>query len=835
MNSAPPTALERILAGCGLSDAALHAASVHLSGVAAPGIGAKASAPQVACAPEPEPTPETQRANPIPAELRAIPQWVGWKYIPEPGKAKPRKLLINPRTGKAAKSNDPQTWSGYDTAVLAAKRYRLAGVGFVFSSADPYCGVDLDNCRNKETGAIAQWAKHILDRLKSYSEVSPSGTGIKVFLKGKLPANAKHDVRYQTGSVEVYDSGRYFTVTGEHVPGTLSKIEDRQVELTAVYSDVFGQVESTPAPVSAVSKLHEKGDRWPHLRSMVGTEKRRGTSDPAIKALIFAENTAACNPPIPEHELEKKLTDLLNRKLPDANPSPTPLESFLSDSRPKLRLRGDNRLLSDVASELGPHLSKALSVHNGEVVEYRDRSLRPIGAQEFRTLAERHVTFYRVRSFNQANVQVGATLDESDARGILASPQFLECLKPIRHLNTVRLPVIRSNGSIELLPAGYDLETATLTDATVNYSESMAFADAVETIRDLFGEFQFSDGERSRAVAVVALLGLYGKQLIKPGELRPAFTFVKNAEGAGATTLAACAIIPVCGNLPIGCKARDDDETRKALTSAIRSGQEVFFLDNLKGHLDSPALEAFVSTPTWSDRLLGGNETITGPNTVTVFITSNGLTISPDWRRRSLFAELHLSEERAEDRVYKRPLSVPVLQAMRPTILAACWSMIRHWDALGRPQPSRAHSAFPAWAGVVGGIVESAGFGCPFVTPNVAIVADEDGQGMRGLVAGMAPGTAYTSSELVNLCRAHNLFEGLIGASDADMGRAQRSAFGKLLARYNDRTVSDVRFFVSGTGHAKRFLVHPLAEGSPVQKRKTETAPPESEVETGEI
>jgi hypothetical protein len=487
-------------------------------------------------------------------------------------------------------------------------------------------------------------------------------------------------------------------------------------------------------------------------------------------------------------------------------PTTTVLD-FLKDPRPKIRLRGDNRLLSDVASELGPHLATVLYIHAGEVVEYRDGLLCSVSAQKLRTLAEQFVLFYKVYNTNETVTKVGVTLDESDARGILVSPQFAKCLNPLRHLNTVRLPVLRSNDKVELLPEGYDPETATLTDARVNYSEDMPFANALAVIRDLFSEFHFADGERSRSVAVSTLLGLYCKQLIPAGELRPSFTITKNAEGSGATTCAACAIVPVLGNLPTGVRSGDDEELRKHITSTIRCGQSVLFLDNLKGHLNSPSLEACVSAARWQDRLLGSNEVISVDHDVTVVITGNGLTVSPDWRRRTLFIELHLSQERAEDKVFVRPLSVPVLNQLRPQILAACWSLIRYWDEAGRPQPSRAHSAFPAWAATIGGIVEAAGFACPFETANIAIVADEDGQSMRTLVAEMTPGTAYTSSELVDLCRELDIFSSLVGSSDAEMGRAQKSTFGKLLARYDNRQVDDLRFYITGTGHSKRFMV----------------------------
>jgi len=291
--------------------------------------------------------------------------------------------------------------------------------------------------------------------------------------------------------------------------------------------------------------------------------------------------------------------------------------------------------------------------------------------------------------------------------------------------------------------------------------------------------------------------------------------------------LASCCIVPVLGSLPTGVKAKDDDEMRKALTSAIRCGRDVLFLDNLKGQLNSPSLEAFTSAAIWTDRLLGSNEQVTGPNIVTTFITANGLSISPDWRRRSLFVELHLAEERAEDRVYRRVLSVRSLNELRPKILAGCWSLVRRWVELGRPQPSKSHSAFPVWAAIIGGVTEAGGFGCPLATSNVAVVADEDGRDMQILTGGMTPSISYTAAEVVNLCRRLNIFDGLVGATDADFGRPQRSAFGKLLARYDNRRVGNLRFHIAGSGHAKRFRViraDDLEAHIPLER--PQTAPP---------
>jgi hypothetical protein len=193
-----------------------------------------------------------------------------------------------------------------------------------------------------------------------------------------------------------------------------------------------------------------------------------------------------------------------------------------------------------------------------------------------------------------------------------------------------------------------------------------------------------------------------------------------------------------------------------------------------------------------------------GENWVTVFVTGNGCTVSPDMRRRALFVELFMEAERAEDRNFKRVLDDAVLLAMRPRILAALSALVREWDAAGRPKPSRTHTAFPRWAEIVGGIVEFAGYGCPLETAEISSAADVDGSDMRELVKllGEEP---VKFDELVDKAREHGLFERIIG-SDGDLKPSDKSTLGKLLKRYDRRVFADGRrFVVDGKGHSRIF------------------------------
>ncbi|MBA2715246.1 MAG: AAA family ATPase, partial [Rubrobacteraceae bacterium] len=121
----------------------------------------------------------------------------------------------------------------------AYREHGYGGIGFVFTPEDDLCGVDLDGCLDPETGEIESWASTIIEELGSYTEISPSGTGVHVLVRATLPEG-----RNRKGRFEAYDRSRYFTVTGKHLAGTPQAIAGRQEELRTVVRRVFGE-EST--------------------------------------------------------------------------------------------------------------------------------------------------------------------------------------------------------------------------------------------------------------------------------------------------------------------------------------------------------------------------------------------------------------------------------------------------------------------------------------------------------------------------------------------------------------------------------------------------------------
>lgn len=152
----------------------------------------------------------------IPNELCALKQWVLWKRVPRGNKDAKVPYQTN---GMYARTNDSKTWATFADAVNVHLSGGYDGIGFVFTENDPYCGVDLDHCITD--GAIEPWADEMIKNLNSYAEYSPSGTGVHVIGIGK-----KITEKCKSGSLEVYEKGRYFTVTGRTINGSITSMQD---------------------------------------------------------------------------------------------------------------------------------------------------------------------------------------------------------------------------------------------------------------------------------------------------------------------------------------------------------------------------------------------------------------------------------------------------------------------------------------------------------------------------------------------------------------------------------------------------------------------------------
>jgi putative DNA primase/helicase len=154
----------------------------------------------------------------VPSELKAKPNWVRWKLETIHGRPTKVPYQLN---GNKASSTDSATWNTYEAIVNGAVINETQGVGIMTDGS--FVGFDLDGCRNPATGEIAEWARRVINTLGTYTEITPSGYGVRVYATGQLPDGARRfSLALSAGfgnkvGIECYGEKRYFTVTGSRV------------------------------------------------------------------------------------------------------------------------------------------------------------------------------------------------------------------------------------------------------------------------------------------------------------------------------------------------------------------------------------------------------------------------------------------------------------------------------------------------------------------------------------------------------------------------------------------------------------------------------------------
>ena len=280
-------------------------------------------------------------ASSLPQELTALKHWVGWKLEHREGSSQPTKVPYNLQTGHKAANNKPEHWTTYPDSLSDS----YSGIGFVFTKDLGMTGIDLDDCIT-DSGAIKPWAVEILANFEgTYAEVSPSGSGIKLWVRGSLPgtgAKAYIDEdgtrtvqSMNDGAVEMYDTGRYFCVTGQRYVadqncvmgqsyatgqncvtgqsyadhGESVTVLDLQEEITKLYNWLRGD-QGGPNPAADISSsvlargdVVTEGSRHAHLLSLAGKLRNQGFERGDLLPTIRQANASRCSPPKPDGEI----------------------------------------------------------------------------------------------------------------------------------------------------------------------------------------------------------------------------------------------------------------------------------------------------------------------------------------------------------------------------------------------------------------------------------------------------------------------------------------------------------------------------------------------------
>lgn len=172
----------------------------------------------------------------VPDELRVLKQWVMWKFDWNVKSGSWAKVPYQTNGQKAA-SDTPDTWSNFDTVMVTFEQSRSSfdGIGFMFHPSTGYVGVDVDECVTEGDGdlLLSTFAQRVVTRLNTYTEISPSGTGIHCI--GKAQLDVGFNRTYQGNKVEGYSKGRYFTFTGRSWTEKPTPIRDIQADVDALH------------------------------------------------------------------------------------------------------------------------------------------------------------------------------------------------------------------------------------------------------------------------------------------------------------------------------------------------------------------------------------------------------------------------------------------------------------------------------------------------------------------------------------------------------------------------------------------------------------------------
>lgn len=503
-----------------------------------------------------------------------------------------------------------------------------------------------------------------------------------------------------------------------------------------------------------------------------------------------------------------KLTDTINSKLAEYGISPSPEDNnekkTEEDGLPYIELVP---VISTMAREIGGVLC-----NNGVFVRQRsamtispDGRLVEMSARRFRTYCEDHLVTFKW-DMPRPNVfeKKPQTMTVEAAATILESDQFLARQRELMRVATVRQPVKRKDGRIELLDYGYDSEAQTYTqNSGVEYTHDMPLNEAQTILRNFTKEFPFGDRKvdgrsRNEAIVLTAMLSMYAAQLLRPSARRLNFMFSSNSVGSGKTLLAQMAIIPTIGSCDVQPVPQAEEEWRKILDTESLAGSPYILFDDCNGFFKSQILNAFLTAPTWSGRRMHSQQKFAVPKIASVFLTGNNLEVSPDVARRFLHCKMQTDEADPQARKINMIMSDEYLERpeIRGQILAALWAVVREWDAAGRPQAKRLVRGYEQFCTIFAGMVEFAGFGDPIEPLPVEESGNSELADMLALVAELAKGVddvaEYTFQEVVNAALDCNSFVWMLDGKEERetkdspsryiLTAKAKSKFGKLLA-----------------------------------------------------
>jgi putative DNA primase/helicase len=651
--------------------------------------------------------------------LAGEPRWVAWRYELRAGKK--TKVPYSP-AGRTAKSDDSSTWGTRAEAEARAKRIvngHGGGTGFMLGEASDgvaFGGVDLDTCRSPD-GSLQPWANEIVDRLGSYTEISPSGTGAKIFfryravylpeLRSAMGTDHGRGFKRRGGdhppAIELYLSNRYFTVTGQWLDRSPAKLMtvDKETLLWVIR-------EAGPAFVGAANPKTVKvadNSRSAAVFRIARRMRRAGQTYEKFREAVRA------NPNTASWFIEKGLANgerELHRAFDRAG-------------------NEDGKNLPEITVEAGLRHEAAdagiAALRAADVAFYqRDQSIVRVCAVPAKCVDGSIIRTPGIAEVGYAFLSRAlggvARWQKCDRRGKLVridpprpmveqiSNMAGEWPFPVL-AGVVGTPTMRPDGTL-LLAEGYDASTGlvlvrALRMPPISEQPTQAEAEAALRLIDgLLNEFPFRDGggieSVDRAVALSELM-----TPVLRGAMQAAPMHLANAPqpGTGKSYLAdltseiatgkQCAVVAFSPN---------PAETEKRLNGSALEGHPIIALDNASGAIEGDLLCQLTERPLLQLRPLGTSKMTRIANTFTVLANGNNTVIAADMVRRTIECRFDANMEAPETRVFRDDPLAKIRQN-RGAYVAAVLTIARAYICAGKPGRLGPLASYEPWSDFV--------------------------------------------------------------------------------------------------------------------------------------
>lgn len=662
------------------------------------------------------------------APLKALPRWMVWRWE-QPKKAAKRTKVPYQPNGRKASSIDPKTWCSFEDAVRAAHRYD--GIGFALLDSN-YGAFDIDDCRDPESGVVHPWAIDLVQKAGSYTEVTPSSTGLRILGYAESPYVSRKLPVMDGVTCELYRKAkRYITISGNvYHDAPLANIDNHIDSVLAELDTKKERPKPTEAEPPNGKKRGRKRVLPTDLTNMLYLTGEKPAGYASRSELLWAYLCRALalgfdNETIAAAALDETYRDgAVFQHVEDNGGRPYLMGQMVKahnerivgrpkDDSHKAIVRVEKGRINEAWRAAEAALIKAncpVYVRGGMLVmplyRWMDTSEKKADGEYVQTLVA-HLTPMNRHQLEDMLAHHAAVIQKFDQRTnrwerIDPPKELVEKLLAVGHYGLpdvkgiINSPTIRPDGSL-LTEPGYDKHTQLWYKPTTDVVEPMTIPEepswdealtALKKLKELFGGFPF-ETEVDRSVAIAGLMTVVLRGAM---EVVPMFFIRAPEAGTGKTYLVNLIGIIATGQMPAAIACTDDErEMEKRLTAAAIEGTPIIHLNNLTFDLKSALLCHIIT-----DKLVGLRLFYTNKETYkcdcrgqTVFANGNNVYVEGDLVRRTLTCALDAKMDRPETRTFDLD---PIEKALknRREILAAIFTIVRAHIAAGRPKPDNA-------------------------------------------------------------------------------------------------------------------------------------------------